>query len=54
MSGIIFVLGALLVLVWVSVYLMATRGFHSTEDFGIKLASFITIGVELIIIIVCL
>ena len=46
----IFVLCALLVLVWVSVYLMATRGFHSTEDFGIKLASFITIGVELIII----
>ena len=49
----IFVFCALLVLVWVSVYLMATRGFHRTEYFGIKLASFTTIGVELIII-VCL
>ena len=50
----IFVFCVLLVLIWVSVYLMATREFHRTEDFGIKLASFITIGVELIMIIVCL
>lgn len=48
-----FVLFVLLVLVWVYMYLMATRVFHSTEDFGIKLASFATIGVEFIII-VCL
>ena len=54
MLGMGFVLFALLVLVWVSVYLTSTRGFHSTEDFGIKLASFATIGVEFIIIIVCL
>ena len=48
----IFVLCVLLVLVWVSVYLTATREFHSTEDFGIKLASIATIGLELIIIII--